>query len=80
MSEYKLFKPKVLSGGSNSTKSSIGVLDLKNWKSTQQYNQTKILKGDIDVIDEEQYKKVDVHEYDEPETNNTPLSHIKDGS
>lgn len=40
----------------------------------------KTLKGDIDVIDEEQYRKVDIHEYDEPETNNTPLSHITDGS
>lgn len=77
MQEYKLFKPKVVSG---STQSSSGVFDLNNWKPNQKNSQTKILKGDIDVIDEEQYKKVEIHEYDEPETNNTPLSHITDGS
>ena len=35
------------------------------------------------MIDEEPYKKVEIHEYDEPnepETNNTPLSHITGGS
>jgi hypothetical protein len=40
----------------------------------------KLLQGDSDVIDEEQFKMVEVHEYDEPETNNTPLSHISEGS
>jgi hypothetical protein len=40
-----------------------------------------ILKGDSDVIDEEEFKKIEVHEYDEQqETNNTPLSHISQGS
>ena len=80
MQEYKLFKPKVLTGESKMNRSTSGLLNIQNWKSNQQCNQTKILKGDIDVIDEEQYKKIEVQEYDEPETNNTPLSHITQGS